>query len=392
MSDAAPSPPPASTTTPQASSVASEPSADTPNPAPAVGDRSELLQRARAFLSSPQLAHEDLSAKRKFLADKGLDSAEIDGLLREAPVQAPIVPPRTYPQPPPSNLPGLLAGILRIATWVAGGSAALLLIYFRFIYPRIAQTFHARHSIRTHHKSLLTQLTASIEELKTTQDATFALLPSPPAYSVEPPYAECKTLDDVRHVAGESREIPHVLLLERAIAELKSKKQQPTAEAILQLLEAKFPWLQSDEGATFENELWNVLCSSTLFEENATNDVSVWTFKAPPPPPPSALESSLSALREALPGPIRDRKNTRDTYEALSSFTGYLSSQLYALPSNIRFTATGMSTALSPEEEEIRREIRALKGLMLNRRSFLPSRPASVPAAGVPTIDSPSYP
>lgn len=104
-----------------------------------------------------------------------------------------------------------------------------------------------------------------------------------------------------------------------------------------------------------------------LFEQNTANDVSVWSFKVPPPPPPSALESSLSVLHEALPGPSRDLKSVRKTYDALSNFTGYMSSQLYAMPSNLRFTANGMSTVLSPEEEEIRREIRALKGLMLNR-------------------------
>lgn len=46
------------------------------------------------------------------------------------PQPAPAVPPRTYPQPPPSNLPNLLVGVLRIATWAAGGSAAILLLYF----------------------------------------------------------------------------------------------------------------------------------------------------------------------------------------------------------------------------------------------------------------------
>ncbi|EKM59307.1 uncharacterized protein PHACADRAFT_249711 [Phanerochaete carnosa HHB-10118-sp] len=291
-----------------------------------------------------------------------------------------MVPPRTYPQPPPSNLPGLLVGILRIATWVAGGSAALLLIYFRFIYPRIAQTFHARHSLRAHHKTLLTRLTSSIEELKATQNETFAVLPLPPAYKVEPPYAECKTLDDVASAAGESRDIPHILLLERAIAEINSKKQKATAEAILQLLETKFPWIQSEKEGKFENELWEVLSISVLFEQDTTDDVSVWSFKAPLPPPPSALQLALSALHEALPGPSRDLASIRKTYDALSNFTGYMSSQLYAMPSNLRFTANGMSTVLSPEEEEIRREIRALKGLMLNRRSFLPPRPTSVPA------------
>ena len=47
-------------------------------------DRAELLTRARSFLASPQVAYQDLSAKHKFLAEKGLSDTEIDALLREA--------------------------------------------------------------------------------------------------------------------------------------------------------------------------------------------------------------------------------------------------------------------------------------------------------------------
>lgn len=50
-------------------------------------------------------------------------------LIALEPVQAPLIPPRTYPQPPPSNLPNLLAGALRIITWTAGGSAAIVFVY-----------------------------------------------------------------------------------------------------------------------------------------------------------------------------------------------------------------------------------------------------------------------
>ena len=46
-------------------------------------DRAELLQRARVFLTSPQVRHEDITAKRRFLADKGLTDVEVDGLLCE---------------------------------------------------------------------------------------------------------------------------------------------------------------------------------------------------------------------------------------------------------------------------------------------------------------------
>lgn len=41
-----------------------------------------------------------------------------------------MIPPRTYPQPPPSNLPNLLLGLARLFSWVAGGSAALIFIYY----------------------------------------------------------------------------------------------------------------------------------------------------------------------------------------------------------------------------------------------------------------------
>ena len=45
--------------------------------------REELIARARSFLTSPQIQHEDVSAKRKFLSDKGLNDSEINDLLQE---------------------------------------------------------------------------------------------------------------------------------------------------------------------------------------------------------------------------------------------------------------------------------------------------------------------
>lgn len=46
-------------------------------------DRSTLLERARAFLTSPQLHYEEPAEKRRFLAEKGLNAVEIEGLMRE---------------------------------------------------------------------------------------------------------------------------------------------------------------------------------------------------------------------------------------------------------------------------------------------------------------------
>ena len=51
--------------------------------APVFEDRGLLLDRARAFLTSPQIRHEEPAAKRRFLAEKGLNEVEIEGLMRE---------------------------------------------------------------------------------------------------------------------------------------------------------------------------------------------------------------------------------------------------------------------------------------------------------------------
>ena len=132
-------------------------------------NRSELLDRARHFLSSPQIVHQDYESKRRFLAEKGLSDEEVQLLLREMvclpvslqigpdhnrllsrflppkqPSQLPVVPTRMYPAPPPSRLPGLLVGTFKVLSWLAGGSTALFFIY----YVRKARTLLAK--IRTH--------------------------------------------------------------------------------------------------------------------------------------------------------------------------------------------------------------------------------------------------
>lgn len=56
---------------------------ETNAPTPQSESRAELVEKARLFLISPQIRHEDIAAKRRFLAEKGLSDAEIDGLLQE---------------------------------------------------------------------------------------------------------------------------------------------------------------------------------------------------------------------------------------------------------------------------------------------------------------------
>lgn len=62
---------------------AGQPQQSPPPPIHPVEDRLALLSRARVFLASPQVQHQNIPAKRAFLAEKGLNEAEIESLLRE---------------------------------------------------------------------------------------------------------------------------------------------------------------------------------------------------------------------------------------------------------------------------------------------------------------------
>ena len=85
---------PLSTDTPPAntsSDHASSSSSPTPTPTP---NRAELLDRARHFLGSPQVIHQDYESKRRFLTEKGLEDGEIQLLLSEM-----VRLVHAYPQP-----------------------------------------------------------------------------------------------------------------------------------------------------------------------------------------------------------------------------------------------------------------------------------------------------
>jgi len=65
------------------SSISSPPSPSTDVSSAQQADRTELLSRARSFLTSPQIEHHDVLSKHRFLTEKGLTDQEVDGLLRE---------------------------------------------------------------------------------------------------------------------------------------------------------------------------------------------------------------------------------------------------------------------------------------------------------------------
>ncbi|KAI0276316.1 hypothetical protein BGY98DRAFT_1098203 [Russula aff. rugulosa BPL654] len=102
------------------------------------------------------------------------------------------------------------------------------------------------------------------------------------------------------------------------------------------------------------------------------------------------LLAALSKLQSSVTHAVSERPTHRfqHTLQALIDFTGYLTTKTYAFASAMHsLPGTTPSPATTGiEEEEIRMEIKALKGLVLNRRTFIPAiaRPLSAPIDKAP--------
>lgn len=350
-------------------------------------DRSQALSQARAFLVSPQVIHQSLAAKRHFLAQKGLSEHEITSLLQQMP---PSLPPPTYPQPPPSRLLPLLLGFCRVFTWVIGSASVLLFIYHRFLLPRVLRTVQARVSLKQHQISLLKSLNARLKTVQEEQREAFSALPPPLLYQEPEPYASCITLQDITAAIQKAEEsvadVPTVSILRCGILDaLKAvHTEQPSTEELFRRLEASLPWKPSEFEAT-RDALWETLTTSSDFTE-IQPDRWFYEFRTPYS---TMLIDKLKLLSTALPdkpqtqaspaAPISTNTPAQRTLQSITAFTGYLSSQIYTPP---RYLTPGLSASSGGVEEDIRKEIRALKGLALNRRSFLPPRPASAASIG----------
>ncbi|KAI6047519.1 hypothetical protein EDC04DRAFT_630739 [Pisolithus marmoratus] len=413
----------------------------------ASSNRTELISRARTFLSAPEIRSQHLDAKAAFLSEKGLTSHEIDHLLRELP---PPIPPRTYPPSAPSALPTLLLGVARVLTWITGSSIIVFLIYYRYLLPRLSKSYEARWALRNHQFSLLSRLKDSAERLRLEQVESYKDLPRLPKYHEEEPFASFETLDDVIAHLSLSRsstpvessaspsvevsdkkrdEVPELTILRCGLTELVRTKNRGgggngndnsvSTEELFCYLERKLPWISGEQerGAHYQARLWKLLTTCPLFSSGtpSSSETSNEGRGAPPPPHPSHLRwkytpatpppvppilASLSKLRLALPRKPHSKLGTsavpamsaseptllpnprQRTLQVLSDFTGYITTQTYSLgmlsftmPSSIiRGTAAAGD---SVQEDEIRREVRALKGLVLNRRSFLPTSTGS---------------
>jgi len=163
----------------------------------------------------------------------------------------------------------------------------------------------------------------------------------------------------------------------------------------------------------WQESLWKTLNDSPLFQPTETSSTSEpprWSYHVPDPATQSTppLLPALTKLQSSVTQAVSARPTHRfqHTLQSLIDFTGYLTTKTYALASAMhRLPGTTPSSATAIEEEEIRMEIKALKGLVLNRcvlpfpisksasgltdrcryrRTFIPAiaRPSSAPIAG----------
>ena len=121
----------------------------------------------------------------------------------------------------------------------------------RYIYPKIAQTYHARISLRSHRSALLERMTRSLEELKEKQHATFAALPQPAPFRELAKYAGCHGLDQLAIAAGDLQDVPPITMLRCAIEDCSKAEQKATSAELFHALEVKFPWV-AEEGSQHE--------------------------------------------------------------------------------------------------------------------------------------------
>jgi hypothetical protein len=121
--------------------------------------------------------------------------------------------------------------------------------------------------------------------------------------------------------------------------------------------------------------MWRTLNDAPLFHCTETNSSESprWSYHIPDPAtrPTPPLLAALSKLQSSVTHAVSEQPPHRfqHTLQALIDFTGYLTTKTYALASAMHRLpgATPSPATTVIEEEEIRMEIKALKGLVLNR-------------------------
>lgn len=248
----------------------------------------------------------------------------------------------------------------------------------RYLLPRVMHSTEARLSLVAHQKSLLKKLYSTASEVRKTQTETLKTLPPASAPQEDLRYTKCSSIQEVQAIEPDSKELPPPFTLLRITFSTSEGAEAglPT-ETIFQSLENQLPWLkESEEGLAYQSELWKCLSTHPHFhaEPDMLSPDTKWSYAVPTAAPPAPLNSALTALRTTMGTlPTLDPNTFTPLLLAVSGLTGYITTQTYSLP--LSMSSSSSSSRLAPELEEVKKEIRALKGLVLNRRSFM-STPA----------------
>lgn len=339
--------------------------------------RNALIEQARTFLNSSSIHPENEDTKRAFLLDKGLEEQEINTLLRESPRILPPVPPRTYPSPPPSNLSLYIALLLRLTMWTVGITGTLTFLYKRLLLGRITASLAARHQLVLHQTDLITRLQTHIKALREEQRTAYK------------PFIQSKALndDDVSHIKSlqditiDSDGTPSLSLdkIVRIVFNNSDHAVSFTVDEIVEQLDKTFPrWLQAQGWRETKERVLHELELSDLYSKSETPDTQIWSLTTVDPQPqlPNP-ETSLNKLRDTITKTHKRETTFQHVFKCLTDFTAFLSRETFQFytvdTAAFRRNYLGDTTSLSPIQDEVRREIRALKGLVLNRyvlRSF----------------------
>ncbi|KAG8874178.1 hypothetical protein FRB97_006087 [Tulasnella sp. 331] len=270
-------------------------------------NRDRLIQKARHFLLTSDVRYQDDDRKRFFLLGKGLDPDDVSMLLNEIALPPPPLPPRTYPGATKrTDWLALLLSVSRVLAYLSGASAAMLFMYYRILLPRINAGLEARHLLQLQGTDSLKGLRDRVESIK--------------------------------------QQLPPIV---RPDSEVEaSSAAESSAQNDDATIDTKMEVNPPESGAN----------DGSLAQNSKTDDLAVNL---------SMLASTIHSIRFAR----QINRDKSDTLQSLANLTGFISSRIH-YRSYADAMGTGMGAkrpSLGPVEDEVRSEIRALKGLALNR-------------------------
>lgn len=279
-----------------------------------------------------------------------------------------------YPPPPPlpSRQPshhsrsGLITGLQRlgyILSLILGSSAILGLFWSTFILPLLHSSFSARQVLLEQQTSRFGLLVSGLRALRGT--SLFPPLPSAPRSRLE-------NHDDTSETSTEERKVDeaeHRSGIEEIISQSSGSDLPLKGRAIEgasneegeEVLAAATPLLPLDNLTTLSTSLRSL---SNAISSTSTTRVSLL----------STLETYTSQLH-------RDVYLRNDHRSAFSVGLGSLSENLANASGSTALGSSGAAKSDRTEWDDVRKEIRAIKGLLLGRRNFAPQQPVQASAS-----------